>query len=589
MTRNLFVFIISMADHTVSFLNECTIAFDAAQQKMVFVSPNSKSVIGYSPSCFYKDPNLLFEMIDADARQKVVDKAGNLADNEQLELYYAVNGANGEKIWVRDRKSFGYGGPEGQKILLSVFNKFDHDATEAHDEALVREQFLNSLIDSQTNFLIRFDTKGCFTFANKQFLKKLGYKKNELTGKHFSVVTIPGETEMCQKAFLNCIKHPGKVIPLAHKKRDKAGNLFDTEWEFVSVANEEGVVIALQGIGHDVTEKLVVEREVKATGEKLNAFIDSINDYFFILDNDWKFIRVNAAFEKVSRKTREELIGFDLWEMFPVLIGTNFEPAYRKAASEKLTIQFTGHIETANMWFNTTVYPTAEGLTIFMQDITGQKRAQEEGVWTKNNLEALINNTEDQIWSVDKEIRYVYMNTAYRKQISHLTGQEPASGDCPNLNKGFTQAEIDLWDGYYNRALAGERYTIISESVDPETNKLLSFEISFNPIYKVKGDVTGVGCFGRNITAWLETEKAVVDQNERLRHIASLTSHELRRPVASMLGLINIMDRVNFFNPDNQEIIAHLLTVGNEIDEVIRLIVDKTFVGDMSKDKYQIP
>jgi signal transduction histidine kinase len=64
--------------------------------------------------------------------------------------------------------------------------------------------------------------------------------------------------------------------------------------------------------------------------------------------------------------------------------------------------------------------------------------------------------------------------------------------------------------------------------------------------------------------------------------IASLTSHELRRPVASMLGLINIMDRENFFNPDNREIIEHLLTVSNEIDEVIRLIVDKTFIDTLS-------
>jgi len=578
-----------MPDNTVSFLNECTIAFDVAQQQIVFISPNSKSVVGYSPSCFYKDPKLLFDMIGADARQKVVDEAGTLADEEQLELYYPITGANDEKIWVRDRKSLAEGAQPGHRILLSVFSKYDPAAAKAHNEARLREHFLISLIDSQTNFMIRFDIGGCFTFANRQFLKTLGYKKTELIGKHFSVVTIPQEMEMCQKAFLNCVKHPGKVIPLAHKKRDKAGNLFDTEWEFVSVANEDGVVIAVQGIGHDVTEKLVVEREVKATGEKLDSFIESINDYFFILDTDWKFTRVNAAFEKVCRKTREELIGYNIWEMFPVLKGTAFEHAYRKAASEKTIIRFTEHIEMANMWFNTTVYPTAEGLTVFMQDISEEKRAQEEGIWTKNNLEALINNTEDQIWSVDKEMRYVYMNKAYRSQIAHLTGIEPKAGDYPSLNKGFTDAERETWNNYYKRALAGERYTIVSESTDPGSNKLLSFEISFNPIYKVKGDITGVGCFGRNITEWLETEKAIVDQNERLRHIASLTSHELRRPVASMLGLINIMDRVNFFNPDNQEIIAHLLTVGNEIDGVIRLIVDKTIIGDQSKDKYQLP
>jgi PAS domain S-box-containing protein len=241
------------------------------------------------------------------------------------------------------------------------------------------------------------------------------------------------------------------------------------------------------------------------------------------------------------------------------------------------------------MWFDTSVYPSAEGIAVFMKDITSERRAEEEALRTKNSLEALINNTEDLIWSVDRETRYVFMNKAYRNLIARITGLEPKEGDYSYLHKGYTAAEIEKWNQYYQRALAGERYHIISESADLHTGQVLSFEISFNPIYQIKDEITGVGCFSHNITERLETEKAIVDQNERLRHIASLTSHELRRPVASMLGLINIMDRGNFFNPDNKEIIEHMLTVGNEIDEVIRLIVDKTYIRNITKDKYQIP
>jgi PAS domain S-box-containing protein len=216
------------------------------------------------------------------------------------------------------------------------------------------------------------------------------------------------------------------------------------------------------------------------------------------------------------------------------------------------------------------------------------KLREQELEWTKSSLEALINNTEDQIWSVDKETRYVYMNQAYRNKIAQLSGIEPKEGDYSYLHAGFDEQIIKTWNSYYSRALAGEIYTVVNESIDPDTKELLSFEISFNPIYNEKGEITGIGCFARNITQRLKSEKAIIDQNERLRHIASLTSHELRRPVASMLGLIAIMDRRNFFNPDNKEIIEHLLTVGNEIDEVIRLIVDKTFM-DHLPGKYQAP
>lgn len=207
---------------------------------------------------------------------------------------------------------------------------------------------------------------------------------------------------------------------------------------------------------------------------------------------------------------------------------------------------------------------------------------EQELIGTKSSLEALINNTDDQIWSVDRDGRYVYMNLAYRRSITLFTGMEPKEGDFSNKHEGFGEEVIKRWNQYYQRALDGEIYTIINESVDPATNQVMSFEISFNPIYRSDGVITGVGCFARDITERLTSEKAIVDQNERLRNIASLTSHELRRPVASLIGLINIMDRQNFFNPDNKEIIEHLLTVGNEIDEVIRLIVDKTITYNLS-------
>ena len=226
-----------------------------------------------------------------------------------------------------------------------------------------------------------------------------------------------------------------------------------------------------------------------------------------------------------------------------------------------------------------------EGLdcrVVVAADVTGQIRFKEELMWVKNSLEALINNTDDQIWSVDVKTRYVYMNKAYRNKIALLTGTEPKEGDCSYLHTGNTREALEEWKYYYRRALNGERYTIINESVDPVTLQVLSFEISFNPIYdKSKNEVTGIGCFARNITERLKTEKAIIDQNERLRKIALLSSHELRRPVASMLGLINIMDKDNFYNPDNKEIMEYLQTVGFEMDEVLHTIVDKTFTDDL--------
>src|ERR1700743_2712107 len=94
-----------MPDLSFSSLNECTIAFDTVSRKVIFASPNTMEVLGHKPSSFFSAPSLLLNMIDDGFRQNFEDKVGRLGKNEQLQLYYQVTTANGEKLWVRDRKS----------------------------------------------------------------------------------------------------------------------------------------------------------------------------------------------------------------------------------------------------------------------------------------------------------------------------------------------------------------------------------------------------------------------------------------------------------------------------------------------------
>lgn len=331
-----------------------------------------------------------------------------------------------------------------------------------------REQLLTSIIDSQTNFLVRVNVEGTVTFANESFLKALGLKKEKIEGRHFSTIILSDDIDIYEKAFKKSIRNPGKIIQLQHRRLLKDGRIQWLKWEFISTS-DEGIVTGIQGIGQDITKNAETEQEAK--------------------------------------------------------------------------------------------------------------KAADEIAWTKNNLEALINNTEDFTWSIDRDGRYVYMNSAYRKRITDSVGAIPNEGDDAYIHSGSTDEIRNEWRSYYERALAGERYVTRHESSDPVTKEPSFFEISFNPIYrKSKDEIIGVGCFARNITERLKTEEALIEQNERLRNIASLSSHELRRPVASMLGLMNIMDRENFQNPENAQIMEHMLTVTKEIDEVIRLIVNKTFI-----------
>ncbi len=72
-----------------------------------------------------------------------------------------------------------------------------------------------------------------------------------------------------------------------------------------------------------------------------------------------------------------------------------------------------------------------------------------------------------------------------------------------------------------------------------------------------------------DITERIEFIETLQERNKQLEEIAWLNAHEIRRPVASILGLMSLLDKENLANPQNQEIIALLEKMVKELDIVI--------------------
>jgi PAS domain S-box-containing protein len=64
-------------------------------------------------------------------------------------------------------------------------------------------------------------------------------------------------------------------------------------------------------------------------------------------------------------------------------------------------------------------------------------------------------------------------------------------------------------------------------------------------------------------------------QNDRLNEIALINAHEIRRPIASILGLLQLFKDEFVSKPEN-ELLKHLQSVTEELDGVIKRVIDKT-------------
>jgi hypothetical protein len=106
-------------------------------------------------------------------------------------------------------------------------------------------------------------------------------------------------------------------------------------------------------------------------------------------------------------------------------------------------------------------------------------------------------------------------------------------------------------------------------------------EIKLVPVKNNHDEIIGVALNSADISKRKQQEKQIHIQNEALTRIAIIQSHELRRPVASLLGFMHLMKieelEFDYFDMMN-------LTI-NELDEKIRIIVadsEKTISSPLS-------
>jgi len=165
------------------------------------------------------------------------------------------------------------------------------------------------------------------------------------------------------------------------------------------------------------------------------------------------------------------------------------------------------------------------------QDITDRTNAETEKEFERTDKEALINSTEDMMWTVSSDFKLIAANRVFIKGMEFMTHSTLKKGDNL-LIKELSPEQITFWKDQYNQALSGKSFKI--EIFTPAINNWKDSwaDISFKPIYK-NNDVIGIACSSRNITEEkLAAEKLTESENrfraliEKSAELITLTSKE---------------------------------------------------------------
>jgi PAS domain S-box-containing protein len=143
-----------------------------------------------------------------------------------------------------------------------------------------------------------------------------------------------------------------------------------------AVKNEKGEIVRLQGGFQDITASRQAMDQIRRYAERQATIFESITDAFFTVDKDWRFTYVNRRSEEILHKSREELLGHNLWEIFPAAIGTEFDEMYTHAVETGESVSFEGYYAPLDNWLEISAYPSEEGLAVYYRSIRERKEAQ---------------------------------------------------------------------------------------------------------------------------------------------------------------------------------------------------------------------
>ncbi len=101
--------------------------------------------------------------------------------------------------------------------------------------------------------------------------------------------------------------------------------------------------------------------------------------------------------------------------------------------------------------------PGINALVSNFRDISQKKRADEQLEFDRNNLDALINNTNDLMWSVDKDYNIITSNQPFNNIIKLISGKTVAEG-VSILGAAFSIEQSERYKKFYKRAFAGRLY-----------------------------------------------------------------------------------------------------------------------------------
>jgi PAS domain S-box-containing protein len=390
-----------------------------------------------------------------------------------------------------------------------------------------------------------------FIEANEAAVRHYGYDAQEFQAMTIMQIRPQEDLELLSKDLeLIRTNQSSRQGQWRHLKKNGEIIIVETTAHSFDYRNRKARLVVI----NDITARLRAEEELKRKSQEIIGIFERITDGFIALDKNYCYTYLNKRIGQMLDLDPESLIGKCVWEIFPKVVDSPTYKAFHKAMAEQRYVSNVDYYEPLDLWQENHIYPSPEGLSIFIRDITEKKRIEKRLNDERKLLRSLIDNLPVYIYVKDIESRYLISNKALVDLVGARSEQETVGKTVLELF-GPEIAEVNFEE---DRKVVQQGISLLNreESILTRTGERRWLLTSKVPL-KENDKVTGIIGISRDITERKHSELQLQHLNESLRKRASellasntelerfayVASHDLQEPLRMVSSFLQLLEK----------------------------------------------